>query len=118
MANYNNLKQNELKRLSQTSYDLFYLLSEYAGFKGYNDDIKVSCVDDQLQKFDTNSCGNYQLCFYKHLFDPLKTSKIINEKKLTKSVIETLLNEIFVQDLDENEERVSEFSDIFNLKHD
>ena len=118
MANYNNLKQNELKRLSQTSYDLFHLLSEYAGFKGYNDDIKVSCVDDQLQKFDTNSCGTYQLCFYKHLFDPLKTSKIINEKKLTKSVIETLLNEIFVQDLDENEERVSEFSDIFNLKHD
>ena len=40
------------------------------------------------------------------------------KKKLTKNVIETLLNDIFVQDLDENEERVSEFSDIFNLKHD
>ena len=52
-------------------------------------------VDDQLQKSDTSSCGNYQLYFYKHLFDPLKTSKVINEKQLTKHVVEILLNEIF-----------------------
>ena len=118
VANYHKLKENELKQLQPTAYDLFHLFSEYADFKGYNDDIKVSFVDDQLQKFDTDSCGNYQLYFYKHLFDPLKTSKIIHEKKLTKNVIQTLLNEIFVRDLDENEERVAEFCDIFNIKHD
>ena len=117
VANYYKLKESELKRLSQTAYDLFHLLSEYAAFKGHSDDIKVSFVNDQLQKFDTSSCGNYQLYFYKHLFDPLKTSKVVNEKKLTKNVVQTLLNEIFTHDLDENEERVAEFSDIFNLKH-
>ena len=118
VTNYNKLKENELKQLHPTAYDLFHLLSEHVGFKGYNDDIKVSFVNDQLQKIDTSTCGNYQIYFYKHLFDPLKTSKIVNEKKLTKNVIKTLLNEIFVKDLTKNEERIAEFSEIFNLKHD
>ena len=55
--------------------------------------------------------------FYKHLFDPKKTSKIVNETKLTKNTTEILLNEIFTLDLEENEERLGEFSDIFGLKH-
>ena len=49
---------------------------------------------------------------------PKKESKIINDTKLTKRTIETLLNEIFSLNKEENEERVSEFSDIFSLKHD
>ena len=69
------LKENELKKLHPTAYDLFHLLSECAAFKSYNDDIKISFVNDQLQKIDTSSCRNYQIYFYKHLFDPLKTSK-------------------------------------------
>lgn len=111
------LKENELKKLHPTAYDLFHLLSECAAFKSYNDDIKISFVNDQLQKIDTSSCRNYQIYFYKHLFHPLKTSKTVNEKKLTKNVVQTLLNEIFVKNLDENEYRVAEFSEIFNLKH-
>ena len=46
-----------------------------------------------------------------------KTSKIGNETKLTKNTIEILLNEILTLDLEENEERVGKFSDIFGLKH-
>ena len=118
VANFHKLKKDEIKKLNPTCYDLLHLFSEYAACKGYNDDIKVNFVDDQLQKSDTSSCGNYQLYFYKHLFDPLKTSKVINEKQLTKHVVEILLNEIFELDLDRDEERVAEFSDIFNIKHD
>ena len=54
---------------------------------------------------------------FTNLFDPLKTSKVINEKKLTKHVVEILLNEIFELNLDRNEQRVAEFSDIFDIKH-
>ena len=117
VANFHKLKKDEIKKLNPTCYKLFHLFSEFAAFKGYNDDIKVNFVDDQLQKSDTSSCGNYQLYFYKHLFDPLKTSKVINEKKLTKHVVKILLNEIFELNLERNEERVAEFSDIFNIKH-
>ena len=117
VTNFHKLKKDKIKELNPTCYNLFYLFSEYAAFKGYNDDIKVNFVDDQLQKSDTSSCGNYQLYFYKHLFDPLKTSKVINEKKLTKHVVKILLNEIFELNLDRNEQRVAEFSDIFDIKH-
>ena len=118
VVNYRNLKKSELKKLTTTAKDLFHLLSEFPYFKGHEQDIKITCVDDQLQKFDTSSCGNYQIYFYKNLFEPKKDSKIINNTKLTKRTIETLLNEIFSLNLEENKERVSEFSDIFSLKHD
>ena len=67
-------------------------------------------VDNELQKINTSTCGNFQLYFYKNLFDPEKNSKIQHHEKLTKKTIETLLNEIFTLDQDENEFRVCEFS--------
>ena len=67
-------------------------------------------VDNELQKINTSTCGNFQLYFYKNLFDPEKNSKIQHHEKLTKKTIETLLNEIFTLDQDENECRVCEFS--------
>ena len=51
------------------------------------------------------------------MFDPPLPSKIISDTRLTKNAIETLLNEIFTLDQNEKEERVGQFSEMFDLKH-
>ena len=117
IPNYRNLKQSEINSLSTTAQDLFHLLSEFAYFKGHEKELKFVCVDDQLQKSDSSTYGNFQIQFYKHLFDPPLQSKIINDTRLTTKTIETLLNEIFTLDQKENEERVGDFSEMFDLKH-
>ena len=88
-------------------------MSEFAYFKGHEKELKLVCVDDQLQKSDSSTWGNFQLYFYKHLFDPPLQSKIINDTRLTKKTIETLLIEIFTLDQNENEESVGEFWNVW-----
>ena len=68
-------------------------------------------VDDQLQKIETDTCGIFQLYFYVNLFTPLENSSIVNDKKLSKSTLEKLLNEIFYIDRDKNESLVKQFAE-------
>ena len=65
--------------------------------------------DDQLQNETSDTCGIFQLYFYRNLFDPLKKSKIINDDKLTKNTILTLLNEISSTLEKENEQVIEQF---------
>ena len=58
----------------------------------------VLMVDDELQELYSDTCGVFQLYFYKHLFDPDENSKILLDEHLTKKTVETLLNEIFTED--------------------
>ena len=44
------------------------------------------------------------------MFDPDEKSKILLDEHLTKKTVETLLNEIFTKDKNENEGRISEFA--------
>ena len=41
-------------------------------------------VEDQLQELTTDTCGIFQLYFYKNIFNPLSDSKIINDEFLSK----------------------------------
>ena len=90
-----------------------YLLHVLAEFVRYNNvkenEMRLTLVDDELQKIDADIFRKFQLYFYKNLFDPEKNSKILHQEKLTKKTIETLLNEIFILDRDENKCRVCEF---------
>ena len=114
---YRRLKPEEINQLSTVAQDLFHLMSEFAYIKGHEQELKLVCIDNQLQSSGTNTCGNYQLYFYKHLFDPLKCSKVLTHSKLNKNTIETLLNEIFTDNINTNEKRVSEFSKRFQIKN-
>ena len=49
------------------------------------------------------------------MFDSVKNSKILNHEHLIKKTVETLLNEIFSTDQNNNECRVVEFSKEFNV---
>ena len=58
-----------------------------------------------------DTCGIFQLYFYINLFTPLKNSLIVNDKKLSKSTLQKLLNEIFYLDRDKNESLVEQFTE-------
>ena len=73
-------------------------------------------VDDQLQKIETDTCGIFQLYFYYNLFVTFKNSSIVEDKKLSKKIVEKLLNEIFSLDRDQNEEIVEAFAKEKDIK--
>ena len=81
---YKKLKENELKLLTTTAQDLFHVLTEFARYNNVKTDVKLTMVDNELQRTNTSTCGNFQVYFYKNLFNPEKNSKIQHHKKLTK----------------------------------
>ena len=102
-------------RLTPTAQDLLHLMYEFGRLHKIKNEIKVFAVDDQLQELDSDTCGIFQLYFYTNLFTPLEGSKIINDKKLSKTTIEKLLNEIFSLNKRENEKLVEEFAEENNI---
>ena len=113
------LKYQKAKRLNElrtTTQDLLHLMYEFGKLHDVKDEINVLSVDDQLQRIDTDTCGIFQLYFYYNLFNPLKSSSIIENTSLGKSTIEKLLNEIFCLDQDINEKTVSKFALEHNIR--
>ena len=94
-----------------TTQDLLYLMYEFGKLNKINDIVTMHLVDDQLQKIEMDTCGIFQLYFYVHLFTPLENSSIVNDKKLSKSTLEKLLNEIFYLDRDKNESLGEQFAE-------
>ena len=78
--------------------------------------VDVFMVDDCLQDLESDTCGIFQLYFYTNLFLPKEDSKIVNNSKLTMKTITTLLNELFVLDINENERRVEAFATELDIK--
>ena len=61
-------------------------------------------VEDRVQDLNSVTCGIFQIYFYDNLLNPDEISEIWNKKRLNKSTIETLYNEIFVFDDQETNE--------------
>ena len=55
------------------------------------------------------------LYFEKNLFDPDNENKILSHKKLTKQIIQMLMNEIFSTEVNENEYLNKKLRNKFNL---
>ena len=72
-------------------------------------------LENTIQELTSVTCGQFQLYFYKNLFDPDDQSKILNHQKLTKNTLETRINEIFSTDINENEYHIKIFKEEFNL---
>ena len=68
-------------------------------------------VENQLQKIETDTCRIFQLYFYVNLFTPLENCSIVNDKNLSKSTLEKLLNEMFYLDRDKDESLVEQFAE-------
>ena len=92
MGEYKKIRNGN--RLSTTTIDLLHLMYQYGKLHNIKDEVTVHLVDYQLQKIDTDMCGIFQLYFYVNLFIPMDGSSIIQDKPLSKSTIEKLMNEI------------------------
>ena len=60
------------------------MLAEFAKVNNLSNEMMVVLVDDEIQEISLDTCGLFQLYFYKNLFDPDENSKILNDEHLTK----------------------------------
>ena len=111
MSEYEKIKNT--KQLKTTTQDLLHLMYEFGRLHNLDDEITVFSVDDQLQRIDTDTCGIY---FYYNLFNPLSESKVIKHKLLTKRTIESLLNEVFTLNQQQNERVIQQFAQQNNIR--
>ena len=73
--NYEKLNQNEVLKLSSIATDLLHLINEFAELNRIKDEVILHFVDDQLQNETSDTCGIFQLYFYKSICKPLKKVK-------------------------------------------
>ena len=109
---YKNLSPAELDSLSETAVNFFHFMQAFGIKLKLRTFVNIWAVEDRLQNLDSSTCGIFQLYFYDNLFNPDKNSKIQSSTKLNKKTVETLLNELFVLDnQDENEQKMLEYTD-------
>ena len=109
---WDKLRKNKKKMLSETAQYFFHLLYEFAKYK-QSKNMTIAIVENDLQDIKSSTCGIFQLFFYKNLFDPPTTSQIINKNILNTSTVKILLNEIFTTKTEENEKRIKIFKQEF-----
>ena len=109
------LNQKTKSQLTVTAQNFFHLLEQFAKLKKTNC-MNIIILENAIQAIETSTCGQFQLYFYKNLFDPDNESKILSHKKLTKQTLQTLMNEIFSTDVNENEYLIKKLREEFNLK--
>ena len=77
--------------------------------------MNVLILENSIQDLISSNCGEFQLYFYKNLFDLDEKSKILRHQTLNKSTLETIINEIFQTDIDENGHIIKNFSVEYEL---
>ena len=75
----------------------------------------IIILKNQIQDLTCPNCGQFQLYFYKNLFDPDEKTKVISYRTLNKSTLETIINEVFSSDIKEHEYIAKNFKEEYNL---
>ena len=101
-------------QLTDTVQNFFHLLEQFAKLKETHC-MNVLILENSIQDLISPNCGEFQLCFYKNLFDLDEKSKILNHQTLNKSTLETIINETFSTDVAENEHIVNNFKEKYEL---
>ena len=116
LKNYEKLRQKDLNKLSSTPKYIFKFLYEFSKHKKVKNTVKVVTVDYNLQSFDTDYYGRFQMYIYLSLFEPLKGSVVARSesKQLDVKLMGELLNEIFNTNTRQNERIL----DAFILQHE
>ena len=96
------MSQKTKDQLTDTAQNFFHLLEQFAKLKKTHY-MNILKLENQIQDLIRLNCGQFQLYFYKNLFDPDEKSKILSHGTLNKSTLETIINEIFSTDIDEEE---------------
>ena len=101
-------------QLTDTAQNFFHLLEQFAKLKGTRC-MNILILENQLQDSTSTNCVEFELYFYKNLFDPNEKSKIISHRTLNKNTLETIMNEIFSTDIKENEYIIKNFKEEYNF---
>ena len=74
MNSYENLAENETKKLLETAQVLFHLIYSLGKNGNIKNFVNVWMLEDPIQKPTTVTFGPFQLYFYENLFFPTKTA--------------------------------------------
>ena len=74
MISYENLAENEIKKLLETAQVLFHLIHSFGKNGNIKNFVNVWMLEDPIQKPTTATCGPFQLYCYENLFFPTKTA--------------------------------------------
>ena len=102
------------KQLTDIAENFLHLLSQFPRLKMTNN-VNILIVEHAIRELTSSTCSLFQLYFYKNIFDPEEISKIINHKTLNKKTLETILNESFTTDVNENEQIIEKFKKQYDL---
>ena len=106
------MSNQKKSQLNETATNFCHLLYQFAKLKKINK-MNIVIVENNLQELSSITCGIFQLYFYKNLFDPSIQSTILQHKNLNTTTAQTLLNEIFTSETQENERRIMLFKQEF-----
>ena len=112
---WHKMSQKTKDQLTDTAQNIFHLLEQFAKLKKTHR-MNVLILENGIEDIISPNCGEFQLYFYKNLFDPDKKSKILSHQILNKSTLETIIKEIFSPDVDENEHIVKILKKNMNCK--
>ena len=101
-------------QLTDTAQNFFHFLEHFAKLKRTHC-MNILKLENQIQDLTNPNCGQFQLYFYKNLFDPDEKSKIVSHKTLNKGTLQTIMNEIFSTDVKEDEYIVKSFKEEYHL---
>ena len=104
------MSQKTKDQLTDTGQNFFHLLEQFAKLKKTHC-MNVLILENIIQDLISPNCGEFQLYFYKNLFDPDERSKILSHQTLNKHSLDTIINEIFSTDVDENKHLIKNFKD-------
>ena len=105
------MSQKTKDQLTDTAQNFFYLLEQFVKLKNTHC-MNVLILENDIQDLISRE---FQLYFYKNLFDPDEKSKILSHQTLNKSTLETIINQIFSTDVDQNEHIIKNFKEEYEL---
>ena len=108
------MSQKTKDQLTETAQNFFHSLEQFAKLKKTHY-MNVLILENSIQDIISSNCRKFQLHFYKNLFDPDEKSKMLSHQTLNKSTLETIINEIFSTDVDENEDIIKNFKEEYEL---
>ena len=76
MNAYTRLKENEIKKFSESAQDLFRLIHSFGKNEELTNFANVWMFEDPRQMPKTMICGPFQIYFYENIFFSTKTAKV------------------------------------------
>ena len=94
-----------------TTIDLLHMINELAKVHNIKKEVTLYLLESKLEfRYVCFFFFFFKLYFYTNLYAPTANSQIINENQFNKLTIEKLLNEIFILDKEENEQKVEKLA--------